>query len=215
MSTGTSLSQRLQAEFAAREQRVKAQEQTRAEESKRREERLEKFTKVCDEMKSVWSPRIDEFVRQFGDQIKVVPSITPSQREAKVVFLTDLASMTLTLSVAPNADVTSMVLGCELLIIPMVFEYERFSRLEMPLDKIDKEAVGKWIDDRLVACAKAFLSVKDNNFYIQRAMVEDPVSKVKFLRTDAAATLEHMGHTYYFASEETLKQYKQQQQITD
>lgn len=215
MSTSNPLSQRIKAEFAARDQRVKEQEQAKAEEVKRREERLERFTKACEELKPVWKPRLEEFAKQFGEQVKVLPTLTPTHREAKVVFLTDLASMTLTLTVAPNSDLTAMVLGCELLIIPMVFEYERFSRLEVPLEAIDKGAVGAWIDDRLVACVKAYLDVKDNTFYIERAMVEDPISTKKFLRTDAAAKLEHMGHTYYFESEQTLQDYKNKQQIKD
>lgn len=213
MNASNSLSQRIQAEFDARTNRLKAEERTREEESKRREERLVQFTKVCDGMKSVWGPRLEEFAKQFGNEIKVTPTITPTLREAKAVFLTDMATMTLTFSVAPNLDVTKLVLNSELLIIPMYFEYERYDRLEVPLENVDKDAVARWIEDRLVACVKAYLSVKDNNLYIQRAMVQDPISKAKFLPAEAAAKLEHEGQTHYFASQETLQQYKKMQQI--
>lgn len=215
MTTGQPLSERIRAEFQAREQRVSQATQTREAEAKARDERLKRFSQVCDQLRGVWRPRLEEFAKQFGQEIKVTPNITPTQREAKVVFLTDLATMTLTLTVSPNPEVTSLIIGCDLLIIPMFFEYERHARLEMPLDKPDPEAIGRWIDDRLIACVKAYLSMKDNDFYLQRAMVEDPISKARFLRADAAATIEHKGQTHYFASTETLKQYKSKQQIAD
>ena len=46
--------------------------------------------------------------------------------------------------------------------IARFFEYERHSRLEMPMDQVDKSAVGKWIDDRLVSCVKAYLALQEN-----------------------------------------------------
>jgi YHS domain-containing protein len=121
--------------------------------------------------------------------------------------------MTLTLTASPNADVTRLVLDYELLVIPMLFEYQRHARLEMPLDAVDSDAVGAWLDDQLVSCVGTYLSMLDNEFYIRRAMVEDPITKARFLKADAAAEFEHNGHTVYFASEESLRQYKQKHQI--
>jgi YHS domain-containing protein len=208
-----SLSQRIKAEFEARDQRRQTAEQDRAKESDEREKRLAQFTRTCEDLKAVWGPRFEEFAKQFGDRVKVTPTITPSQREAKVAFLTDLANMTLTLTATPSADATKLVLTYDLLIIPIYFDYERNSRLEMPLDKIDRAAVGKWVDDRLVSCVKAYLSIQDNEFYLKRAMVEDPVTKARFLKEKAAATLEHNGKTVYFSAKDSVQKYKDQHQI--
>ncbi len=208
-----SLSQRIKAEFESRDQRRNTAEQDRAKESEEREKRLAQFTRTCEDLKAVWRPRFEEFAKQFGDKIKVTPTITPSQREAKIAFLTDLANITLTLTVTPSADATRLVLDYDLLIIPIYFDYERNSRLEMPLDKIDKAAVGTWVDDRLVSCVKAYLSIQDNEFYLKRAMVEDPITKARLLKENAAATLEHNGRTVYFSSKDSVQKYRDKHQI--
>lgn len=208
MAENTPLAQRIRAEFDARAQRQKETEQQRTKEAEDRDKRLAQFGRTCEDLKAVWRPRFEEFATQFGDKIKITPSVTPSQREAKIVFLTDMATMNLTLRVTPSADVTKLVLDYDLLIVPIFFDYARNARLEMPLDKIDKAAVGKWIDDQLISCVKAFLTMQDNEYYIKRAMVEDPITKVKMLRDDAKGKLELDGKTYYFSSEESLKKFR-------
>jgi YHS domain-containing protein len=40
-------------------------------------------------------------------------------------------------------------------------------------------------------------------------MVEDPITKTTFLPEDAKGKLEHAGKTYYFSTEESLKQFKE------
>ena len=210
MAEAASLSQRIKAEFDARTQRQKAAEQQKTKESDDREKRLAKFNTTCEELKAVWGPKLQEFAKQFGSSIKMTPSVTPSQREVKVIFLTDMATMNLTISAAPSPDVTKFVLDYDLLIIPIFFDYERHARLEMPLEKVDKSAAGKWLDDQLVSCVKAYLSMQENEIYIKRSMVEDPVTKEKLRREDAKAKLEHEGKTYYFGSEESFRKFKQE-----
>lgn len=209
-----SIGQRIAAEFDARAKRIKAEEQQHQQESQEHEQRLARFEQVAEELRSVLRPRLEEFARQFGDRLKITPSVSPGLREARAQFLTDLANMTLRVSMAPSADATKLVMDYDLLIIPMYFEYERHARIEMPLDKIDRDALGAWLDDRLLSCVRAYLSVQDNEFYLKRAMVEDPVSHARFLPAQAAATLEHAGGTKYFESEATLAQYKQKHQLS-
>lgn len=204
----TSLADRIKAEFEARDQRRRSAEANRAKESQGREARLQQFTRACDELKSVWRPKLEEFARQFGEKIKITPSVTPQFREAKAVFLTDLATMNLSISVAPDEEVTKLVVDYDLLIIPIFFEYERHARFETPLGKIDRAALEAWFDDRLLSCVRAYLTMQDNENYVKRAMVEDPISRKKLLREDAAVTLEHQGQKYFFESQDTMKQYK-------
>ncbi|MCG3123046.1 MAG: hypothetical protein GIKADHBN_01454 [Phycisphaerales bacterium] len=212
-TTPTQLADRIKAEFDSRRQRIEKAEHERVADAQAKEKRVEQFVKTCDSLQEIWRPRLEEFAKQFGEQITVKPNITPALREAKVMFNTDLATMTLTLSVAPDMDVTKMVVESDLLILPILFEYDRHARLEMPLDKIDRDALARWIDDRLVACVKAYLSIHDNQFYLKRAMVEDPETKTKLLPAEAAARLEHNGHTYYFATDESCRQFKEKHQI--
>ena len=213
MAQTASIGDRIKAEFDARAKRVKETEQQRSGEAQAREARLAQFTKTCEDLKAIWRPRFEEFSRQFGEKIKVTPTVTPALREATLNFITDLANMTLKMSVSTTSDVKQLVLDYDLLIVPVFIEYERHARLEMPLDKIDRQALGAWIDDRLMDCVKAYLAMQENEHYLQRAMVQDPISKTRFLREEAAAKFEHNGKTEYFSSEESLRQFKQKHQL--
>ena len=172
MADTASLVQRIKAEFDSRAQQQKAAEQANSKAAADREKGLAQFGQVCEDLRNVWRPRLEEFAKHFGEKIKVTPTVTPAQREAKMNFLTDLANVTLTFTVAPSPDAKKLVLDYDLLIIPVYFDYERHSKLEVPLDKIDRDAVGKWIDDRLISCLKTYLSIQDNQYYIKRAKSE-------------------------------------------
>jgi YHS domain-containing protein len=126
----------------------------------------------------------------------------------KAAFVTDLANVTLTITASASPDLRRIVLEYDLLILPMFIEYERHSRLEQPLDSVDTKAVGEWIDERLIECVKVYLSLRDNHFYMNRAMVEDPISHARFLPEDAQARCEHAGKAYYFSSEQTFREFK-------
>ncbi len=210
---GGSLADRIKAEFEARDARQKAAEADRAKSVQAREAGIDRYKKACEELKAVWGPKFQEFAKQFGDKIKITPVLSPEQREARCTFMTDLATMTLTIGASVSPDATKLVLDHNLLIVPNYFDYERSSRLEMSLDKIDKNAVGTWLDDRLVSCVKAYLSMQDNEYYLRRALVEDPITKARFLKEDAATTLEHKGNKVYFASEDSKKEYMKKHEI--
>ncbi len=209
----TTLADRLKAEFDARARLEAEREQDTKDEAARREKAIADFDALCDDLRSIWNPRIEEFARQFGDAIKIVGNVEPSRREAAISLQSHYANINLSLSVAPDPDLRNMVLEYDLLIIPRFLDYQRHSRLEMPLDAIDRDAIAAWIDDRLVSCVKVVLSLPDNEFYIKRAVVEDPVSKTRFLPDEAGATLRHFGRTYYFESEDTLREFKAAKQI--
>ena len=209
----TTLTQRIKAEFEARSERLRTAQDERLQHIQQREEKIERFNRACDDLKDIWLPRFEEFAKQFGDKINIRPVVQPSQREARVSFLTDLANMTLTLTASVNPDADLFALDYDLLIIPMFLEYDRHARLELPLARVDRTVVGRWIDDQLISCVKTYLSMQDNEMYIKRASVEDPVSGVRFLKSDAAATFEHHGRVLHFETEQTLRQYKQKHQL--
>jgi len=45
-------------------------------------------------------------------------------------------------------------------------------------------------------------------------MAEDPISRARFAREDAAAVIEHNGQKLYFKTAETLEQYKRTHQLS-
>jgi len=213
MPQDTTLSQRIKAEFEARQGRLKQSEANRSKEAEEREARLKQFAAACESLKGVWRPRLEEFAKQFGDQLKVTPSISPSHREARMDFNTDLATVTLTIRVSTDEEVRKIRFEYDLQIIPILMEYQRHASMETSLEKPDAAAFGKWLEDRLLDCVRVYLSMQDNEFYLNRSLVEDPVSKVRFHRQAAAASLDQQGGTLYFATTETLRQYKEKMQI--
>lgn len=213
MPQETTLTQRIKAEFDARQGRLKASEANRSKETDEREARLKQFAAACESLKGVWRPRLEEFAKQFGDQLKVTPSISPSHREARMDFNTDLATVTLTIRVSTDEEVRKIRFEYDLQIIPILMEYQRHASMETSLEKPDAAAFGKWLEDRLLDCVRVYLSMQDNEFYLNRSLVEDPISKVRFHRQAAAATLEQQGGPLYFATTETLRQYKEKMQI--
>lgn len=215
MAQSSNLSQRIQAEFNARAERQKATADAQTREAQSREAGLAAFGKLCDELKEVWRPSLEEFIKQFGEKVKVAPAVTASMREVKVHFLTDMATVTLTLAASPTEDLKKLVLDYDLFIVPIFFQYERHARPEVPMDKIDKAAIKSWVDDRLVACVKAYVSMQETRQYIERAMVEDPMSKARFMREDAKAKLEHNGKLVYFASEASLAEYRRMHMLDE
>lgn len=207
--TEATLAQRIKAEFDARELRAKQSEEAKSMEVRAREERMAKFIEACQELHSVVQPRVEDSAKAFGDQVKITPTITPAERSATVAFMTGLANVTLTVKMAPDPDVTKLVLDYDLLILPMCFECDRHARLEMPLVKIDNEFVAKWLDDRIMSCVSTYLSIHENEYDLRRVMVEDPISKARFLRDDAAGMIEHNGQELHFETAETHERYKQ------
>jgi YHS domain-containing protein len=87
-------------------------------------------------------------------------------------------------------------------------KFDSHAELEMPLDKVDQAAVGRWIDERIMSFVKTYISLHENQFYQRDQMVVDPVTGTQFPKTAAGAKLEQGGKTIYFVSEETKREYE-------
>ena len=104
--------------------------------------------------------------------------------------------------------------GRHLEIIPVFFRFNPHARMEMPLESYDEAAVGKWLDDRIVEFANAYLELHSTKQYQERVMVSDTVAGISFPKYFAAATLDHDGQTYYFISEETRREFAKRHGLT-
>ena len=203
MADIASLMDRIDSEFAQSEKQIKEFQARKVEEYHGRQERLELFAKVCDQLRDTWRPRLEALAQKFGDKVKVTPTITPSGREAAFVFKTQLAEVILRITATTDLDVRNLVLDYNLHILPILMKFESHARAEFPLDNVNAEAVGNWIDDRVVDFVKVFLSLHQNEFYLKDHMVMDPVTSTRFPKYCAAAMLEWEGKKFYFISEET------------
>jgi len=213
MADINSLVQRIDAEFAAGEQKVKSfqAEQTQAYED--RQKRLQTFEQVCEKLRDVWRPRLDALAKKFGDRVKVTPNILGQLREAKFAFDSNLAHIDLRFRASTDQEVRKLVLDYELQILPILMKFEPHKQAEFPLEAIDANAVAQWIDDRIVDFVRTYLSLHQNEYYLKSHMVADPVAGVRFPRFAAASVLDWQGKKYYFISEKTRSEFEKKNGI--
>ena len=164
-----------------------------------------------DDLREIWRPRLDALAKKFGERVKVQPQVEPGRRSAKFKFKSELASIDLRFAVAPDTDVRNLIFTYDLQILPILMKFDSHDEISFPLDAVDKEALGKWFDDRIVDFVRTYLSLHENQYYLKGHMVEDPIAKVQFPKYAAGATLEVGGKTIYFIDESTLREFQQKQ----
>lgn len=208
-----SLASRIDAEFSAIEKKIKKLQAGHVEQHKQRQMRLEQLSKVFGELREIWRPRLELLVQKFGDRVKTTPRIVPSTREVAFDFQSRLARVRLKLSASTDRDVQQAILSYDLEIIPVLMRFKSHDEIAFPLNAVDKEAVAKWIDDRIVDFVQTYFSMGENEIYLKDQIVEDPIAHVSFPKLAAAATLDWQGHEYYFIGDETRREFAKQNNI--
>ena len=208
-ATTENLAAWIDAEFAAAEQKIKETHKQQVAEYEQRQARLASLEQVLDAHRDVWRPRLETLASRFADRVKVTPLIVPAQRSATLEFQSELAQVKLRFSVAPDDYVRNVVFKYDLDILPILMSFESHAELQFPLDNIDAEGLGKWLDDRIMNFVRTYLSMYENTYYLRDHLVQDPVAKVRFPKYAAAAKLERNGKTIYFISEATRREYEQ------
>jgi YHS domain-containing protein len=208
-----SLASRIDAEFTAVEQKAKQFQTEQVEEYEQRQKRMEQLGKVFDELRDIWKPRLDFFIKKFGDRVQATTRVVPSTREVTLNFQSSLARVRLKFGAFTDRDVRKLILSYDLEIIPMLMRFKQHDEVEFPLDAVDKEAVAKWIDDRIVEFVQTYFSMGENEIYLKDQMVEDPIAHVRFPKMAAATTLEWQGQKFYFIGEETRREFEKHQGI--
>jgi hypothetical protein len=211
MAATGSLLERIDAEIDAAFQRVEQLKTQNVDEFQGRQQRLEKLDRILEELREIWRPRLDALAKKFGERVKVQPQIERGRRSAKFKFKSELASIDLRFAVAPDTDVRNLVFTYDLEVLPILMKFDSHDTIEFPLEAVDKVALGKWLDDRIVDFVKTYLSLHENQYYLKGHLVEDPIAKVQFPKYAAGATLEAGGRTVYFIDESTLREYQQKQ----
>src|SRR5262249_10161228 len=205
-----SLASRIDAEFKTVEDKVKKQQTEQVEAYQGRQQRLEQLNKVFDDLRGIWRPRLDLLVEKFKSQVKATPRILPATRQATLDFESHVAKVRLKVGAFTDRDVQKVILSYDLEIVPVLMKYKPHAEIEFPLNAVDKEAVAKWMDDRIIDFVQTYFALGENEIYLKDQMVEDPVAKVRFPKQAAAATLELGGKTYYFIGEEPRREFEKQ-----
>lgn len=205
---------RIDAEFSAVDARIKKQQAEHLQEYRDRQKRLEEFGRVLDELRDIWRPRLEAVARRFGERVKVTPRLTPSRREAILQIQSELANISLTFSVFTDRDIQQLIVTSDLRIIPILMKFDSHSEIEFPLDQIDRQALGRWMDDCIVNCVRTYLALHENEHYMKQEMVADPITQVRFLKQAAGATLDYQGQKHYFVDEESRGEFARQKGIS-
>jgi hypothetical protein len=207
------LESRINAEFTAVEEKHKKFQVQKGEEHKERQKRLEQLSKVFDQMRQIWGPRLEFLIKKFGDRVQATPRFVPSTREATLVFQSRLAHVRLKFSASTDRDVQKLILSYDLEIVPILMRYKAHDEVEFPLNAVDGDAVAKWMDDRIVEFVQTYFAMGENEIYLKDEMVEDPIAHVRFPRFAAGSTLEWQGQKFYFIGEETRREFAAQNKI--
>lgn len=209
MSTSTTLLQRIDAEFAAADERVKQLRTEQVQQYQEKQKRLEQFEVILERLREIWRPRLEALAEKFGKRVAVEPHVEPGRRSATFEFQSELARIKLRFAVAPDQEVKLLSFTYDLEIIPILMKFDSHAVIEFPLDKIDEDALGRWFDDRLISFVQTYLAMHENQYYIKDHLVEDPIAKVRFPKYAAGASSEYQGKTYYFIDETTRQAFQQ------
>ena len=214
MAGTTELLSRLDAEFRGVEEKIKQFQSEKVIEHQGRQQRLEQFARICESLQEVWRPRLEALGVKLKSKVEVIPSVTKSRRSATIKFHSRLATFNLTLTAMTDLDVRNFVLDYTLNVIPILMTFEKNRQLELPLDAVDPEVVGQWIDDRIVEAVQVYLQIHQNSYYLKGHLVEDPIAKITFPKYAAAATLDWNGTTFYFISDEARDAFRKENHIS-
>jgi hypothetical protein len=199
---------RIDDEFKRSKEKLDQLRQQKVEEHQGRQSRLALFDQACERLNGVWTPRLEALKKAFGEKVQVEPHADTGRRQATFAFVSNLARIDLTFTATTDLEVRTLVLEYSLQIVPVLMSYPDRARLEQPLDRTDDNAVGAWIDERIVDFVRTYLSIHENEFYLKAHMVEDPIAHVRFPEFAAASTLERGGKTLYFIANQTREEYE-------
>lgn len=173
-------------------------------------QRLARLGVEFDTLRDVFQPRLELLIRKFGDRMTATPKLTQSTREILLEFRSEVARIRLRFQGTTDHDIRKLILNYDLEIIPILMQFDSHSTLEMPLDAIDYEAAVCWADERILSFVQTYTAMHENPYYLRDQLVTDPVSGTTFPKLAAGATLERDGHTYYFVSDKTRREFEAQ-----
>jgi YHS domain-containing protein len=206
MATSDSLTSRLDAEFAAAHERIRRMQEdsTRAREGM--QSRFEIFTRVRERVGELLAPRLRQLQVRFPDA-KTTPMRSRHGDSVALCLQSERFKVILTLSLSHDGSVGKALIDYDLDISPVFIPFARHERLEIPLDPVDDDAITRWLDDRIVAFVRAYISIQFTKQYEGDNMVLDPVAHIRFAKMFANSSLEYGGETYYFVSEQTRREF--------
>jgi YHS domain-containing protein len=208
MADTKKLGERIDAAFSAMDEKRKKFQSEETQKHQDWQKRLERIGSTFDGLRDIWKPRIELLIEKFGDRVAARPKLTPSTRSVELEFQSDVAKIILRLQATTDDSLCKVILNYDLQIIPILMKFDSHAELEMAIDAVDRDAIARWIDERIVSFVQTYVSLHENPFYLRDQMVQDPVSGTRFPKLLAGATLDRDGKTHYFVSEATRQEFE-------
>jgi YHS domain-containing protein len=203
MSDPSNLTKRIDAEFAAVAQRLTKERADLQKQTEEREKRVVVFNRVCDELRDLTQPRLEALTERFGARVKVSPRVTPGCREAVFEFQSKRFHVQLKFTASADMDFRNITVAYHLQIVPVLTRFDGHQEIQFPLEGVDRNKLGAWLDDRIVDFVRTYIALDESDLFGEADMVEDPVTHLRFPKLAASSSLDWQGRTHYFMSDET------------
>ena len=164
-------------------------------------QRHRQFDRISDTlMKDAVQPRLQAMIA-FFENAKLMHSNDPLRCKCWFGYsLRCAASIRLEFACGHDDLIENLILSCELEILPAFIKYDRHDRMIIRLDAVDQEAVAIWVEDKLLDFVGTYHRLERANRDLSEVLVTDPVCGMRINRTEAAASMEHQGHPFYFCA---------------
>lgn len=93
--------------------------------------------------------------------------------------------------------------------MPVFIKLNERDKLTSPLDAAEDDAVGNWVEQRLLEFLDAYLRIDRGGEDFDEEAATDPVCGMRISRSSAAASAAHLGHPYYFCSTDCQVKFSQ------
>jgi len=169
------LNEKISSTLAAAAHRAAESRQAYLRDQEELKQRLARFDELVEHFCQQWRPRLQALVQQFSNLVQVNPVIQPHSRESTFSFASDKYKVELKFSVGPDQHVRNMILDYDLSIIPALMKYVSHKRLELPLDQINEQQIGEWLDERIIEFVETYVALQGDDFFLEHMRQPDSV----------------------------------------
>jgi len=176
-----------------------------------RDERVRLFDQAARRlMEQVIRPRIAKLASCFPNAHVEKPGAVENKCTCRFDHTGEYpASTQMDIGLSTSGDVQSVIVTYSLDILPVFFQFDGHDQLELPLDPVEDAAVASWLDKRLLGFVDTYLRLPLVEQYQQENITIDPVCGMRINCSDAGASAEYQGKTYYFCVEECYQKFLQ------
>jgi YHS domain-containing protein len=112
------------------------------------------------------------------------------------------ASSRVTFTLEHDVRYEKVYLCYEASMSPSFIKLNEHDKATMPLDKVDDQKIGQWVQDRLVEFLDDYLRIDRGLDDFEDETATDPVCGMRLSRNHAAAIATYIGREYFFCSQD-------------